>query len=528
MSGFGERFRRAGYDLPKPLIEVDGKPIVAHVIDLFPGETRFIFICNEDHLARPEYGMRETLRRYCPTGEIVAIAPHKLGPVNAVLQAADKLDPREPTIINYCDFTCIWDYAGFKRYAAETGCEGAVICYRGFHPHMLGSVNYAYVRLREDGWIGDIQEKKPFTDAPMEEYASSGTYYFASGALALDACRRTMGRPELALNGEYYVSLAYKPLLEDGRRIGVFELDYFMQWGTPEDLAAYRAMSDAFARLAAGAQRPARQDGTVMIPMAGAGARFAEAGYETPKPLIPVSGRIMAAQATRDMPDAPAHVFVLRRDLPHLERIAAAIRAEFPAARLVVLDQLTDGQARTCLLAMDGVDPDAPLTIGACDNGVLYDAGAFEALLARADTDAIVWGVRGHPAAARHPHMYGWIEADNGLVRSVSVKAPLADPAHDPIVIGAFTFKRAGDFVAAARRMIAREGRVNGEFYIDTCINDAIGLGRSVRLFEVHAYLGWGTPNELKTFEYWQRCFDRWPSHPYRIERDADWPDSAP
>src|ERR1700704_6380930 len=44
MSGFGERFRRAGYDIPKPLIEVEGKPIVAHVVDMFPGETDFIFI----------------------------------------------------------------------------------------------------------------------------------------------------------------------------------------------------------------------------------------------------------------------------------------------------------------------------------------------------------------------------------------------------------------------------------------------------------------------------------------------------
>ena len=50
MSGFGERFRRAGYSVPKPLIEVDGKPIIQHVIEMFPGEEKFIFICNENHL----------------------------------------------------------------------------------------------------------------------------------------------------------------------------------------------------------------------------------------------------------------------------------------------------------------------------------------------------------------------------------------------------------------------------------------------------------------------------------------------
>ena len=57
MSGFGERFRRAGYTVPKPLVEIDGKPIIAHVIDMFPGETDFIFICNRDHLNEPAYRM---------------------------------------------------------------------------------------------------------------------------------------------------------------------------------------------------------------------------------------------------------------------------------------------------------------------------------------------------------------------------------------------------------------------------------------------------------------------------------------
>ena len=53
MSGFGERFRRAGYKVPKPLIEIDGKPIIAHGVDMFPGEQDFLFICNNQHLGNP-------------------------------------------------------------------------------------------------------------------------------------------------------------------------------------------------------------------------------------------------------------------------------------------------------------------------------------------------------------------------------------------------------------------------------------------------------------------------------------------
>ena len=101
MSGFGERFRRAGYKVPKPLIHVDGKPIIAHVIDLFPGELDFVFICNEDHLNDPSLELRSTLEKYCPTGKVVSIEAHKQGPVYAVLQAQEYINPNKKIIINY-------------------------------------------------------------------------------------------------------------------------------------------------------------------------------------------------------------------------------------------------------------------------------------------------------------------------------------------------------------------------------------------------------------------------------------------
>lgn len=522
MSGFGERFRRAGYQVPKPLIEIDGKPIIAHVVDLFPGETDFLFVCNQDHLDDPEFAMAEQLRRYCPTARIVGIAPHKLGPVNAVLQAIEHIDPSKPTIVNYCDFTCVWDYPAFKHMVAEGEWDGAIPCYTDFHPHMMGSINYAYVRTEGERILA-IQEKQPYTDDPMREHASSGTYYFASGALMRDAFERCMARPDLALGQEYYVSLAYRPLLEDGRRVAVFELEHFMQWGTPEDLTEYRAWSNAFRALAdpARARRAVPQRGATMVPMAGLGSRFADAGHALPKPLIPVSGTPMVVQATRDLPDAERHVFVLRRDLPGRTEVEETLCTNFPRCAIVELDQVTDGQARTCLLGLDAVDLEAPLTIGACDNGAIYDADALQAALADDSTDVLVWVARGYPGALRRPTHYGWVDETGGIVRGVSVKTPLADPARDPIVVGTFTFKRASDFAAAAQAMIARDGRVNGEFYVDSCIEDAIALGLRVRVFEIEHYLCWGTPVDLRTFEYWQRCFNRWPSHPYRLELDS-------
>jgi NDP-sugar pyrophosphorylase family protein len=531
MSGFGERFRRAGYTVPKPLIEVEGKPIVAHVVDLFPGETDFVFVCNRDHLVAPEFAMAEQLARYCPTGRVVGIAPHKLGPVNAVMQTLDLLDPTKPTIVNYCDFTAVWDYAAFKRDVADSGCDGAIPCYTGFHPHMTGSTNYAYVRTESmpagDGRLRprvlEIQEKQPYTDQPMREYASSGTYYFSSAAKMAECFERCMARPELALNGEYYASLAYRPLLEDGGLVTVFELDHFMQWGTPEDLAEYRYWSQAFRSLVdpARQRRSVAQRGSTMIPMAGLGSRFAQEGHTLPKPLIPVSGEPMVVQAALDLPAAERHVFVLRRDLPGLDAIETTLRQRFPGCITVELQAVTDGQARTCLMGMDAIDRDAPLTIGACDNGAIFDADALRDALDDSEADVLVWVARGYPGAIRRPQHYGWVDESDGAIRNISVKTPLSDPTRDPIVIGAFSFKRARDFVAAAKAMIARDGRINGEFYVDTCINDAIALGLRCKTFEIEHYLCWGTPDDLRTFDYWQRCFDRWPSHPYTRALDS-------
>ena len=525
MSGFGERFRKAGYSVPKPLIELEGKPIIAHVIDMFPGETDFLFICNQGHLDEPSYRMYETIARYCPTGKVVGIPSHKLGPVYAVAQVAELIDPVRPAVVNYCDFTCYWDWQHFKHHVAHCGCDGAIPAYRGFHPHTLGTTNYAYMR-ESGGWVLDIQEKRPYTDNRMEEYASSGTYYFASGALMLDAFRVAQAR-NLTVGGEFYVSLAYKPLLESGKRIAVYDLQHFMQWGTPEDVAEYRMWSDAFRRLIDPDYfKPKQTSGTTLIPMAGLGERFTREGYTMTKPLIPVSGKPMVVQATSDLPATDRHVFVLRRDMPGFNAIEATLRANYPAVQTVVLGAPTDGQARTALLGWQAISDTAravdSLTIAACDNGSLYQAECLQKLLDDPATDVIVWVARGYPNAARHPHMYGWVACANNSdrVTGVSVKAPLSDPAKDPIITGTFTFRRGADFARAVERMITRKAQVNGEYYIDTCIEDAIALGLTVRIFEIDSYLCWGTPNDLRTFEYWQSCFHKWAGHPYCLEND--------
>ena len=531
MSGFGERFRRAGYSVPKPLIEIGGKPIIAHVIDMFPGETDFIFICNQDHLDNPDYRMASILQHHCPSGRIVGIPAHKLGPIHAVRQVQHLIAADTPVIVNYCDFTCYWDWKHFKQFVKATACAGAIPAYKGFHPHTLGSTNYAYMRETQ-GWVQDIQEKQPYSNNRMEEFASSGTYYFDSGKTMSEAFRDTMDQ-QLNIDGEYYVSLAYKSLLADKRPVAVYPLQHFMQWGTPDDVREYNGWSTVFEMMNRQPERAtAATTGALIIPMAGMGQRFANEGYSLTKPLIPVSGKSMVTQATEDLPKAAHHAFILRKDMPGHAEIAKELVRAFPGTVIETIPQVTEGQACTALLGLEALervitDVQGPITFGACDNGALYDEKAFQALVDNPNVDVIVWGVRGNANAIRHPQMFGWINAENGRIRQISVKTPLDSPATDPIILGTFTFRRAEDFRQIVSRLIQRDGRINGEFYIDSAINDAIESGLRCELFEVDSFLSWGTPNDLRTFEYWQSCFHKWAGHAYRLNNDSRIPPKA-
>ena len=209
MSGFGERFKAAGYKVPKPLILVDNKPIIAHVIEMFGITNDFIFICNKEHLETTN--MYNVLEKYAPNNKIISIEPHKKGPVFAVTKAFEFIDDNEKVIVNYCDFCCFWNFSSFIKWSTRNKSDGAIPSYRGFHPHSLGSTNYAYLKVVEDQVL-ELQEKKPFTQNKMEEFASSGTYYFKKGWMIKKYFTELI-KENINIKGEFYCSLVYNLII---------------------------------------------------------------------------------------------------------------------------------------------------------------------------------------------------------------------------------------------------------------------------------------------------------------------------
>ena len=245
-----------------------------------------------------------------------------------------------------------------------------------------------------------------------------------------------------------------------------------------------------------------------LIPMAGAGSRFAEQGYTTPKPLLPVLGLPMVVNAAKALPVSEKYVFVVRDFQIKEYAIDQHLKSFFPNSDIVVLDHLTEGQAVTCLMAKNQINTSEPIVIGASDNGMIYDREKFEYISKEAD--AIVFTFRNNPAVLEKPQAYGWVKVDENLdVKQVSVKVPISEsPMQDHAVVGTFWFKSGKIFVEAAEHMIAANTRINNEFYVDECVNDLLSLGYKVKVFEIDHYVCWGTPNDYKTFNYWNEFFN--------------------
>jgi NDP-sugar pyrophosphorylase family protein len=490
MSGSGKRFRDAGYKDPKPLIRVDGLPMIEHVVSLFPGVTDVTFICNSDDIQNTD--IERVLSAICPTCNIVVIEPHKKGPVWAVLQALEFINDEE-VIISYCDYGTQWDFKHFLHVVRGGHFAGAIAGYRGFHPHMLGSDNYAFCR-EKDGTLLEIREKAPFTEDRMSEFASNGTYYFAKGSLVKQYFRELIDK-DINIKDEYYVSLVYNLMVRDGLLVKLFEIEKMLQWGTPHDLEIYKRWSKYF-------RKP---NFTLVIPMAGRGERFKE--YDKPKPFLPINGNPMVVEAVKALPQPKDIVFVALSE--HYD-MAANVWLCYPDAAYVYIDAVTQGQAETCEIGLKAarVGDDDPILISACDNAAVYDQAKFFDLIDDPGVDVIVWSFTNHPTGKNNPNMYSWLDVDaSGRIHDVACKRFIEGRKH--AIIGTMYFRKAKYFLDGLKANRERDLRTNGEFYVDDVLNRNIEQGLKVKVFEVDDYICWGTPMDYKTYLYWADYFKK-------------------
>jgi NDP-sugar pyrophosphorylase family protein len=501
MSGIGKRFIDKGYQVPKPLISISGKPMVQHVVEMFPGIEEVLFIVNREHIQDHELKLEAKLNEIAPGCEIAVIESHKLGPAWAIRQARELVNTDSPVVVNYCDFACTWDFDAFRELL-DSDIDGLIATYSGFHPHMLVNTKYAYLKLDENGFLSEIQEKLSFTDSPMKEPASSGTYGFRSGRVLLDALDSQIELNH-SFNNEFYSSLTYKSMVKAGMKIKNFEIQKFFQWGTPEDFEEFRRQKDFFC-FRRGIRVQSSTPDRIEVLAAGAGQRFVDAGYTLPKPFLPIGDSFLAIEALNALTQNETTMgLLLQKAFDGSVQVEDSLRKN--SIEILTVDGLTSGQAASAIIALNRRASDNCI-IATCDS--LLFPKLNEDFSAIKGKTMGVWVTSPSVFALTNPKQFGWVRTNASQdILETWVKEIPKEPESAMLITGTFIFGDSEEAKQLLENFLKSSLRVNGEFYLDSVLRFASENGWAVKALEPEWFISLGTPAEYETYLYWDSLF---------------------
>jgi len=246
----------------------------------------------------------------------------------------------------------------------------------------------------------------------------------------------------------------------------------------------------------------------IVVPMAGAGSRFAKVGYVDPKPLIPIHGIPMIRYVIENLRPACEHRFIFICQQSHDQQygLGENLRKWAPGSVVVTINGMTEGAACTVLAAQEYIDNDNQLMIANSDQFVDYDINDYLAKMSAEQLDGLIMTM----TADDPKWSFIAIDADGAITRVVE-KEVISNEA----TVGIYNFARGADFVAGAKEMIAMNERVNNEFYVAPVYNRLIARGQKFGYVNVgseqHGMYGLGIPADLDFFL----------AHP--VSRSLDW-----
>ena len=229
----------------------------------------------------------------------------------------------------------------------------------------------------------------------------------------------------------------------------------------------------------------------VLIPMAGAGSRFQQAGYTFPKPLIDVNGKPMIQVVVDNLNIDATFVFVVQKEHREKYNLDTLLNLIAPNCKIVEVDGLTEGAACTTLLAKEFINNDEPLIMANSDQFIEWDSNEFMYKMIEQKVDGGILSF-----TATHPK-WSFAKIDEaGFVTEVAEKNPISDIA----TVGVYYWAKGSDYVKYAEQMIEKNVRVNNEFYVCPVFNEAIGDGKKIKTFNIEKMWGLGTPEDLKHY----------------------------
>jgi dTDP-glucose pyrophosphorylase len=485
IAGRDRYFPESQFIFPKPLVDICGTPLIEHTLRALlgiDGEPRFTFVVQEQDCK--SYSLDDVVKVVVAPqrADIVQIIAPTQGAICSCLMAIDHIDPNEELLIANGDQVLLADLNEVIGDLQRREYDAGVVTFTSTHPR------FSYVRADDKGYIVETAEKRV-----ISRLAIAGLYYFRRGGDFIDAAKRVLLNNN-PVHEAFFISQALNEMILSDKTVGYrrIEADTYYPLYSPQKILEFEeALLSHRLDYGITAQRP-----TMVIPMAGEGARFVKAGYSLPKPFIDVCGKPMTARVLENLDHKQFDVVLMARTA-HLDaqpEIVRSLTDEY-GFKFVKVDRLTEGSACTILLARREINRNAPLLIANCDQIVDFDCSKFikDCKDRKLDGSILVFKEPG-----RDPKWsYARVD-DRGIVLEVREKVAISDLA----TVGIYFFAKASHFIDAAIDMIARNDRVNNEFYTCPVYNYMIAQGQRVGVYEIaqNAMHSLGVPEDLDAY----------------------------
>jgi HAD superfamily hydrolase (TIGR01509 family) len=225
MAGAGSRFEKAGYTFPKPIIEVNKKPMIQVVVENLNIDANYIFIVQKSH--REKYNLDTLLGIISPGCKIVEVDGLTEGAACTALIAKEFIDNDAPLFFANSDQFVEWDSNEFMYKMNETQCDGGIVTFTATHP------KWSFAKIDENGFVTEVAEKNPISDL-----ATVGFYYWKHGSDFVKYAEQMIDR-DIRVNEEFYVCPVFNQAIEAGLKIRTYNAEEMWGIGTPEDLDFY-------------------------------------------------------------------------------------------------------------------------------------------------------------------------------------------------------------------------------------------------------------------------------------------------
>ena len=230
MAGRGKRFEDVGYSFPKPLIDIEGKPMIQLIIENLNLTGKHIFLCQKEHYEK--YALNELLEMLSPNCEIIQIDGITDGAAVTALKAKELINNDEELIIANSDQWINWNPQHFLSFLQNNNADGGVITFISTHP------KWSFVKLNEAGLITEVAEKKPISNI-----ATVGIYYYKHGKTFVEAAEQMITK-NIRTNNEFYIAPTFNEIIQNGGKIFHYPIAEMYGLGTPEDLQHFLKISD--------------------------------------------------------------------------------------------------------------------------------------------------------------------------------------------------------------------------------------------------------------------------------------------